>query len=219
MSYEETVRAKHEFEDAFKEVLQLLSVMDRRELELAAAKLGDGLQSDDLIDDKSALLSARIIQMILALRSRGELAPKKMSRLWMRRKKKAYVNTLASLILAPENERYSKEMEKVKAIRNLEIKNYYNQFAKWEKLVKTLPLWRRLFKKPPRPGWPKLTPIPVHPRYHSEVAQEISGSKNFGEILVDMVYYFKYPNIQYSDDYVKEENVRATAIELLEYKE
>ena len=219
MSYEETVRAKHEFEDAFKEVLQLLSVMDRRELELTAAKLGDGLQSDDLIDNNSALLTARIIQMILALRSRGELAPKKMSRVWMRRKKKAYINTLASVLLAPENARYSREMEKVEAIRKLEIDNHYNQVAKWEKHFKSLPLWRRISKKPPRPRWPSLTPLPDGPLFHSDFAQQISASKNFGEILIDMVYYFNYPNIQYSDEYVKEESVRATAIELLEYKE
>lgn len=218
MNYEEHILAKHQFEDAFKEIVQILSIMDRRELELAAARIGDGVRQDECLDDNSALLTARIIQMMLALRARNELSQSKLLRVWMRRKKKQYTHAITSSLLAPEIERHEKEEARIKHIRDLERRDHVNKVWQWSRHVDTLPLWKRLFNKPPYPGLERLTPLPERPMHSGDLASQIAKTKTFYKILIDMVYHYKYPNIEYSEEYVKEDHVRTTTIQLLEDK-
>ena len=219
MNYEKAIQEKHAFEDSLKEVLRLLSIMDRRELELAAAKLADGLNSEDeLIDQKSAVLTAKIIQLILDLKARGELSKGKILRIWMRRRKKTYAYKLASISLAPDVEKYKREIKKVERIREVEKKDHIDRVNQWHRQVNSLSLWNQIFNKPQHPSVPQYTPFPRRPMDPIALGNNIAKTKSFGELLIEMVYYHKYQNTEYSDNYVNKENVRSTAMQVLEVK-
>lgn len=217
MSYENTIRAKHQFEDAFKEALRLLSILTGRELEVAAAKIGDGLKAhDSRIDHRSSILTTKLIQMVLDLRSRGELSQSKVLRIWMRRKKNTFALRVAEAALALEYIDYKKERAKVEKIRKLELNDHRKRIEKWQKEVKQLSLLELIFAKPPHPGPADLTSLPSPPPSRSNKAHSISTAQEFSEIVIDVVYFYRYPNIEYSEDYADESNVRSTAIRLLE---
>lgn len=218
MSYEETIRAKHEFEDSFKEMLQILSVMDHRELELAAAKLGDGVRGDDRLDTNSALLTAKIIHMILNLRAGNELSQSKLMRVWMRRKKKTFARQIAVNQLFPERDKYEKELAKIKRMRKKQLEEHRFKVTEYHNKLRALPFWKQIFDRPPHPGPPILSRLPTAPSHPSDLTEQIAGTKEFGEILIYAAYYYTYPNIEYADNYVQEDNVKKMATLLLEDK-
>ena len=149
MSYEETIRAKHEFEDSFVEVLKILSVMDRRELELAAAKLGDGLRRDDCLDSNSALVTAKIISMILNLRARNELSQSKLMRIWLRRKKKIFARQIADTQQVPERVKYKKDLEVIRRQQEKQMEEHRSKVEAYKNQLNALPLWKQICKRPP----------------------------------------------------------------------
>lgn len=218
MSYEEQIRAKHQFEDAFKELLKILSIMDRRELEVVVARIGDGLKSDKHLDNNSALLTAKIVQMMLSLRARNQLTESNVMRIWFRRKKKVYAHAVASSYWVRQIDKYSAEVENIKQIRAMENRAHQVKIRKWKAHVDSLSFWDRIFNKPPYPGWTTLTPFPERPINRDALGSKLSKSKSFGEILIEVAYHYTYPNIEYADDYVKEESVRVATVQLLENK-
>ncbi|WP_155987017.1 hypothetical protein [Thioalkalivibrio sp. ALE11] len=218
MTYQEDIRKKHEFEDAFNSIIKIVSVLDNRELEMAAAKIGDGLEGgDSLIDPKSALVTAKIIQIALALRRGGELSQSKVMRVWMRRKKKQYAFYIAEALLVQDNKRYLNAKVRAEKLRADKMELHNIRYMQWKRHKDSLSFWQKLFfPGPPEP--PPLPNLPAPPKGPADKAKLIAGTREFGDVLIDTLYYYVFPNLEYSSDYVREENVKTTAQQLLESK-
>ncbi|WP_155987018.1 hypothetical protein [Thioalkalivibrio sp. ALE11] len=219
MTYEEEIRQKHEFEDSFNEILKIVSVLDNRELELAAARIGDGIENgDELLDPKSALVTAKIIQVALWLRYRGELSQSQMMRIWLARKKKEFAYHVAEALLVGENKQYRLELKRVEKLREEQSKEYKKDLKDWETYKAESTFLERVFDFSSPPEAPHFTPLPSPPLDPEDKANLIAGTREFGDILIDTLYYYVFPNLEYSSNYVREENVKTTAQQVLESK-
>jgi len=216
MSYQETIRAKHEFEDSFMQVLKLVSVMERRELELAAAKLGDGIERRDaLVDRESALLTVAVIHTVLMLRGAGEISQAKVTRLWLRRKKKYYAMELAKVHSDHDNRAYQLELARVRALRASEAVAHKEQVAAQQRYGKSLPFWARLRTICLYWARPELTPWPIPPVHIGVRAKQINQNHSFSALLAELLYVHRYPHIEHGESYVQEDSIRRNSIKLL----
>lgn len=218
MSYEEAIKAKHEFEDSLKEVLYICSVLTKRELELAVGRIGDGIeQKDPNIHKESTVLTAKIIGIILSLRAQGRSKESKMLRLWLRRKKHDYALQVAAGRAFKEHQDYAQEKKAIMEQWSEEKEEYSRQIALWREKMNALSFWERTFSSPPRPLFPR-RPVFSPPVSRTIKAKRISQTHKFEEILIETLYYFKYPNVEYAESFVTEENIRESTQLLLETK-
>jgi hypothetical protein len=72
MNFEETIRAKHAFEDRVHEFLDLASVMTEREIEIVLARLADALPGQTDAGRLQSLLKGKLLSTYLELRKTGE---------------------------------------------------------------------------------------------------------------------------------------------------
>lgn len=173
--------------------------MTDRELELAAAKMADKLSTNSQCSNESSLmLSGRIIGIVLQLRREGLTNSSKMLRVLLMSKKGQFISKIAKDLAAPKIQEYKQEFDKVKLIRDQEESKYHEIYTKWHEEVKSLPLARRLFNKPPPPVPERRTPYPVRP--DPVYLYEIKMKKlEFGEILVNALLHHKFPHPEHSD--------------------
>jgi len=81
MNFEETIKAKHVFEDRLREFLDLASVMTDRELEIALARLADVIPQQTEARRLQSLFKGKLLNEYLKLRRSGGKEHKKFRRL------------------------------------------------------------------------------------------------------------------------------------------
>ena len=174
MSYVDTVKEKHRFEQSFRALIKYLNVMCIEELELAMAYL-----ADDLISEKNEAKKVNIqvkgasLRIYTELRVSGILEQRKMQRFLYNGEMKKYFEHFAQVKREAELIKRDKLLLKLHHDYNLAMEEYLSADKKWAKERGKLSFTKRLFYKEPRPKKPLLYPhIPFLPSLAFYVKEE-----------------------------------------------
>ena len=219
MSYENTIKAKHAFQDSFSEFLSYLSIMTYREIEMAAARLADSISNNDIkIHRESAMFSGEVIQIVLHLRGKGDITDSKIKRFLMKTKKRKLIKKAAIIERIPILLAYEKKLENVMAIRERQNNINKRAFSAWQKERYKLSFWDRILMSPPRPKEMHLVSYTSRPDPLPVYEQMLSNKWDFSELLIYTASHFTFTSIEQSSNYANEESVKSISIKLLESK-
>jgi hypothetical protein len=220
MRYEEAIRAKHEFQDSFLDLIECLSAMTSREIELAAARIADRISDiEDEEAKQSSLVAGQVCRTVLNLRGDGELSENKLKRIWYITTKKRQLRRRAALLRREEAiNKFEVLAQKSEKQRKRMAEEYKVQLQAWERERADLGFWSRLFKGPSKPPYPNYPDYPVRPfatpYYESEVGRKMDTS----ELLVTYVVNHFFPHSHYAPEFVDDVSIRETSIKLIESK-
>lgn len=218
MSYEDTIKAKHAFQDSFSEFLSYLSVMTYREIEMTAARLADSISNNDIkINRESAMFSGEVIQIVLHLRDKGDFTDSKIKRFLMKTKKKELIKKAAVIEQFPILLAYEEELKKVMAIRERQNTNNKKALFAWRNERNKLSFWKRIFMSPPSPER-HLTSFPVSPQPIHIYEKLLSNKWDFSQLLIYTASHYSFTSIEQSTNFANEESVKSISIKLLESK-
>jgi hypothetical protein len=220
MSLEEQVRAKHEFQDSFFELLECLTAMTSREIEIAVARIADKLPNihDETIK-QSSLITGQGSRIILSLRNNNALSESKLKRVWFTTTRKSRLKKrVAKHNRSRDIAEFARLEEEAKARRERMSRQYKAQIWAWEREIEKLGLFDRIFNKPMRPQEPSYPVYPMRPfglaYYESRAAKEM----NLSELMIFYVEHHLFPHPEFAPDFVNEVRVKDISIKLLEAK-
>jgi len=220
MTLEEQVRAKHEFQDSFHELLECLTAMTSREIEIAAARIADKLHTiDNEVMKQSCLITGQVSRIILSLRNNGELSESKLRRVWFTTTRKgALKKRVAKHSRSKDMERFVAMANEAKAKTERLSREYKAKLQAWEHEKSKLGLFDRIFNRPVKPQQPSYPDYPLRPfeipYYESRAAKEM----NVSELMIYFVEHHLFPNPQFAPDFVNEVRVKDISVKLLEAK-
>ena len=220
MTLEEQVRAKHEFQDSFHELLECLTAMTSREIEIAAARIADKLPTiDDEVMKQSCLITGQISRIILSLRNNGELSESKLRRVWFTTTRKgALKKRLAEHRRSKDIEKFIAMANEAKAKTETMSREYKAKLQEWELEKSQLGLFDRIFNRPIKPQQPSYPEYPMRPfgiaYYESRATKEM----NVSELMVFFVEHHLFPNPQFAPEFIDEVRVKDISVKLLEAK-
>lgn len=190
--------------------------MSRRELELTAARIADALnEGDPEIKRDSGMFTASIIQIVLNLRAKKQLHQSKALRLWLRVQTKRLAQTIALNKLDNSLKAHEEQFTKAKRLRDEIWQQHVKGVWAWKHAVESMSLWERVSRSTPPPEPPKLPILPKRPD-HDSLARSYVKEHTFEQLLLDYIYYYRYPGVELSGQHTTEEYVKQKSIVLLE---
>jgi hypothetical protein len=152
MSYEETVRAKHAFQDSLKEFFRYASAMTLEEIEISMGRIADLYTSTNTEFEKFHYkVKGAALKLYFDLRN----ASKKRHGVLLRHKLRLEMREYFTSLGIEEYQKAQQEHQKKYKAYRTKVAGYEEKWEAWNAERKKIPLLKRIFRSDEIPGPPK----------------------------------------------------------------